>query len=134
MKSIFVFNKSGDFVEEIKQEKDLASKIIAGLGKRQLFVTKEKEEKTKNGIRRIIYKEPQSPNDAGYFGAVVEELENQGYTPYVFDGEKREVARLLLVLPLANKERLEFFDNLVAAPNSKVSELKRGIEEDLRKI
>ncbi len=77
---------------------------------------------------------PQSRDDEGYFWAVIEELKNQGFVPYVFSGEKKEMTHLLLSAPLTNEERLEFFDKLVAVPESEVPELKKGIEKDLKQI
>ena len=135
MESIFIFAKNGDYLEELKQEEKLISRgAIKDVLGRQLFITKEKVEQTKTGFKRIWYKVPQSPNDTDFLWAVVEELENQEFTPYVFNGEKREVARLLLSAPLTDKERLEFFDNLTAVSEDEVTKLKQGIQKDLQLI
>ena len=135
MKSIFVFKKNGDYIEELKQEEGpISSAAIKDIARRQFFLSKEQTEKTEKGITRITYKAPQSPKTEGYIWAVFEELRVRGFRPYVFEGEKRNVARLLVNAPLTNRERREFFDNLTAVSDSEVSELKKGFEEDLQKI
>ncbi len=135
MKSIFVFKKNGDYIEELKQEEGpVSSAAIKDIADRQFFLREEQTEKTEKGITRITFKTPQSPKDERYIWAVFEELRTQKFRPYVFEGEKRDMARLLIKAPLTSAERLEFFDNLTAVSDSEVTKLKKGLEEDLQKI
>jgi hypothetical protein len=134
MKSIFVFEENGNFAEELKQEENFRGKTLERLGDRQLYLIKEITEGTDKETVRTMYQVPQSPASADFIWAVAKELEKEKFKIFIFGGEKRNVARLLLKAPLIGKERLGFFDNLTVVPDSEVPELKKGIEKDLEEI
>ncbi|PIR70653.1 MAG: hypothetical protein COU46_00330 [Candidatus Niyogibacteria bacterium CG10_big_fil_rev_8_21_14_0_10_42_19] len=134
MESIFVFDKNVNFAEELEREKNFKGKTLEHPGDRRFYVIKEITEKTDKEIIKTTYQVPQSPGDDNFIWAVARELEKQKFKIFIFDGKKREIARMLIKAPLTAEERLGFFNDLVLVADSEVQELRKGIEEDLRLI
>lgn len=132
MKS-FVLNKSGEYFGDFAEGDDFSkNNLTQKLTKEILYLSKEIEERDAAGnIKRILAEAPIKTDDPAYFHALNARLKKDGFLVYVFDGERRRVAELLVKAPLKNEERLEFFNNLLSVPEKEAAELARGIEEDL---
>lgn len=134
--TLFVFQRDGIFLDEIKGGSDLSAHIIlTGIAGRPLFLYREKQERHADGTTKFIwYREEQKQEDNGYMRAIAEELRNRNFHVYEFNERKSEVGRLLLSLHLKPKDILEFFDKLIAVPESALKELKQEIEEDMKAL
>lgn len=136
MKSIFVFEKeSGKYIEELIEENNfLPNNFLKEFFNREFFARKEETTTEGKNINRKLYMALQKPGDKDFGMAVFDELKKNNFDTYVFDGEKREIARMLVSAPLEKNERIEFFNNLEIVSNSEVSELKSGMLDLLKNI
>lgn len=132
MRSIFLFDKNKNYAGEVAWEEPISSNYVVRehAGMSLPFVVVSYPEDTQ-WAGTVSMQMKVRPGDREFFWAALAEFRRKGHIPFVFDEERRGIARLILSLPLNDSERIEFFSRLVYVPRDQLEDLSRGILESL---
>lgn len=132
MHSIFLFDGDRNYAGEVASEEPISSNpVIREYADARLPFVLVSYPEDGQWAGTVSQHTEVRPGDRDFFWAALAEFRRKGNIPFVFDEERRGIARLILSLPLNDSERIEFFSRLVYVPRDQLKDLSQGILESL---